>query len=530
MIAGELAARGKQGRGARGRRLLQRGRLQPARAVGLPEPVPERRRRSRPPRARSRSWPASNLGGGSTVNWMNCLRTKPWVREEWAREHGLEGLDGPDYDRHLDAVWERLKVNDRCSDLNGPHQRLTGGLREARLRLQAHHPQRRPRQLRPRERRLPRLRRPVGLQAVGTLKTYLAGRAASAAPSSSSTAAPSASSSRAGAPRESRARYADADGRRARVVVRAPQVVVACGSMESPALLLRSGIGGPAVGDYLRLHPSTAMFGVYDERPGRLVGAAAGRALGRVRETSTTATASCSSAPPPASALTAVGDALALRPPAQGADVEVRPLGRDDPADPRPRSRSRHDRPRRQRRPPLPHDRRRRTSRMFRRGARRAGAAARGRRRAGDRHASGARRRSGAAARPRRLRRAPSTTPRSTRTSTRSSRRIRWARAGWATIPQTSVAGPWGELHDTTGVWIGDASAFPTASGTNPMITIMALAHRTARARWRGVEAAHDDATNEVRGSVEGEGYAAANIDGIGRRARASARSGARSA
>jgi choline dehydrogenase-like flavoprotein len=48
--------------------------------------------------------------------------------------------------------------------------------------------------------------------------------------------------------------------------------------------------------------------------------------------------------------------------------------------------------------------------------------------------------------------------------------------------PETSVAGPWGELHDTPGVWIGDASAFPTSSGVNPMITIMALAHRTAEA------------------------------------------------
>jgi choline dehydrogenase-like flavoprotein len=46
----------------------------------------------------------------------------------------------------------------------------------------------------------------------------------------------------------------------------------------------------------------------------------------------------------------------------------------------------------------------------------------------------------------------------------------------------TSVANPWGELHDTPGVWIGDGSAFPTSSGTNPMITIMALAHRTADA------------------------------------------------
>jgi choline dehydrogenase-like flavoprotein len=47
---------------------------------------------------------------------------------------------------------------------------------------------------------------------------------------------------------------------------------------------------------------------------------------------------------------------------------------------------------------------------------------------------------------------------------------------------ETSVADPWGELHDVKGVWIGDGSAFPTSSGTNPMITIMALAHRNAEA------------------------------------------------
>jgi choline dehydrogenase-like flavoprotein len=48
------------------------------------------------------------------------------------------------------------------------------------------------------------------------------------------------------------------------------------------------------------------------------------------------------------------------------------------------------------------------------------------------------------------------------------------------TDPQTSVANPFGELHDVKGVWIGDGSAFPTPSGTNPMISIMALARRTA--------------------------------------------------
>jgi choline dehydrogenase-like flavoprotein len=48
--------------------------------------------------------------------------------------------------------------------------------------------------------------------------------------------------------------------------------------------------------------------------------------------------------------------------------------------------------------------------------------------------------------------------------------------------PEESVADGYGQLHDTQGVWIGDGSAFPTAPGVNPMVTIMSLAHRTAEA------------------------------------------------
>ena len=44
----------------------------------------------------------------------------------------------------------------------------------------------------------------------------------------------------------------------------------------------------------------------------------------------------------------------------------------------------------------------------------------------------------------------------------------------------TSVADPWGELHDTPGVYVGDASALQTATGVNPMISTMEMAHRTA--------------------------------------------------
>src|SRR5258708_29437435 len=69
----------------------------------------------------------ATVGGGTVINWTNCLRTTPWVREQWAREHGLEGLDTPDFDRHMDAVMARIGANADCPDRNGPHQRMKAG-------------------------------------------------------------------------------------------------------------------------------------------------------------------------------------------------------------------------------------------------------------------------------------------------------------------------------------------------------------------------------------------------------------------
>jgi choline dehydrogenase-like flavoprotein len=46
--------------------------------------------------------------------------------------------------------------------------------------------------------------------------------------------------------------------------------------------------------------------------------------------------------------------------------------------------------------------------------------------------------------------------------------------------PRTSVADPDGQAHGVRGLWVTDSSAMPTASGVNPMLSLMALAHRTA--------------------------------------------------
>src|SRR6056297_884444 len=69
----------------------------------------------------------ATLGGGSTVNWQNCVRPPDQVRAGWAADHGLDGVDGPAFDAHLDAVLDRIGARADCTDLNGVNQRLADG-------------------------------------------------------------------------------------------------------------------------------------------------------------------------------------------------------------------------------------------------------------------------------------------------------------------------------------------------------------------------------------------------------------------
>ena len=52
----------------------------------------------------------SGVGGGTLVNWMTCLDAPPDVRAEWARDHGLDGLDGDEWETDVTAVERRLGV------------------------------------------------------------------------------------------------------------------------------------------------------------------------------------------------------------------------------------------------------------------------------------------------------------------------------------------------------------------------------------------------------------------------------------
>jgi choline dehydrogenase-like flavoprotein len=433
----------------------------------------------------------SSFGGGTTINWTNCLRTKPWVREQWAREHGLEGLDTAEFDRHLDAVWERLSVNDRCSHLNGTQQSMRRGAEALgwsfrtvtrNIDESCYTPE------------------TAGYIGFGdqtgakqsTAKTYLAdavehgaetivrcfaervlvegGRAAGVV-----------------------GVYTDPDGgRNTRVTVRAPRVVVACGALESPALLLRSGIGGPAVGENLRLHPCTATTGSYAEDQRAWWGAPHAGLVdefasvedghGFLLEATQYAPGTAASATPFAGGeahkrlmqqLRYGATFIGLVRDHGGGRVTIDEAGQavpwyslEDPVDVRNMQRALAAQVRLH----------------VAAGAREIGALAAGMPtwRVGD----------DVERFTRRLERVPL---RAGGFKLFAAHQMGTCRMG--TDPRTSVAGPWGELHDTPGVWIGDASAFPTSSGTNPMITIMALAHRTGEAILAGSPAATTTAT-----------------------------------
>ena len=52
----------------------------------------------------------SGVGGGTLVNWMTCLDAPADIRAEWARDHGLDGVDGSEWARDVEAIEARLGV------------------------------------------------------------------------------------------------------------------------------------------------------------------------------------------------------------------------------------------------------------------------------------------------------------------------------------------------------------------------------------------------------------------------------------
>lgn len=205
-----------------------------------------------------------SLGGGTEINWMNCVRTPDLVRKDWVQQYGLDGVDSAAFDRYLDTVEAHISSNTKTAYYNSQNLRMKEGCARLGYLSKQTHVNWDPQTFQPLMAGYTGFGDQTGAKQTAR-RTFLVdayrqgakiivhchgdrilverGRAAGV-----------------------EATYSDPQGRRSKLTIRAPQVVVAGGTVESPALLLRSGIGGPNVGKGLHVQPGGAVYGVYKER------------------------------------------------------------------------------------------------------------------------------------------------------------------------------------------------------------------------------------------------------------------------
>ncbi len=202
------------------------------------------------------------LGGGSVVAWSTSLRLPAVVRAEWT-SLGVDGLDG-EIDGYYDAVERRLDVDTEESQINAQNSVLARGCDALGLRWSV----------------IPRNTKGCGdcghcglgcrLGAKrSTPRTFLRDAVADGAELIARCRAERVlvENGRAvGVEAAVRDGVADQDGSAGhRVTIRAPLVVLAGGSIGTPALLLRSGLGGPEAGRGLHVHPVPGIAAIYPE-------------------------------------------------------------------------------------------------------------------------------------------------------------------------------------------------------------------------------------------------------------------------
>ena len=200
----------------------------------------------------------STLGGGTVINYTTSFSTPPTVREEWDQVGGFDDVfTGEAYARSTEAVKKRLNVN---KEHGWPSTRAT--LMEKGLRELGWHVDEMPRDVDG------CTEQDCGYCTLGcrigakqsTLLTYLqdaAGHGARIVTGAYVDTVFTENGSAAGV----MANVGDSV-----LSVKAKAVVLAAGALNTPAILLRSGLGGPAAGDYLRLHPVTAVWPRFEER------------------------------------------------------------------------------------------------------------------------------------------------------------------------------------------------------------------------------------------------------------------------
>jgi choline dehydrogenase-like flavoprotein len=194
------------------------------------------------------------VGGGTTINWCTSLPISEKVAAQWARDSG--GIDFlSSLQPHYDAVARRLEIAP-TDDHNPNNAALLRGCRALGWHAGC------------------QPKNSVGCgEGCGycgfgcsygakrsTQATYLRDAVAAGATIFAETQADQVLLEHASA----RGVAATYKGRRFHV--HAPLVVLAAGSLRTPGILARSGVTSAHVGRHLKVHPTTALFACFDER------------------------------------------------------------------------------------------------------------------------------------------------------------------------------------------------------------------------------------------------------------------------
>ena len=204
----------------------------------------------------------STLGGGTIVNWNTSFRTPDDVLEEWARTSGLSEFTGQALQDSFAAVERRIHVNTENSQHNKQNQALFDG--SAALSYHAGVIR----------------RNAVGCEqrcgACGfgcryackqsTMKTYLQDAYDNGAKIVVRCSVDKVLIEDGKAVGVEAKAIDVQSGKTYKVTVRAKVVVLAAGTIHSPAVLLRSEVENKHIGKHLKLHPVSVVSGIYQEK------------------------------------------------------------------------------------------------------------------------------------------------------------------------------------------------------------------------------------------------------------------------
>jgi long-chain-alcohol oxidase len=199
----------------------------------------------------------SCLGGGTVINYSTSFRTPDAVREEWA-DHGVHAFRDREYGESLDAVCDRLGVNQEHSSPSARDRTMRDGCMALGWHVDSMS-----RNVRGCDQGEICGYCPFGCRLgakQSTVKTWLADATEAGTRILVGTRAEKVIVE-AGAARGVEARTAGGH----RVTVRSRAVVAACGAIQTPALLRRSGLPNANIGRHLHLHPVTVAWALFDE-------------------------------------------------------------------------------------------------------------------------------------------------------------------------------------------------------------------------------------------------------------------------